>query len=350
MEWSRETEAEGELRSEARDEKGTGRGFESSLAIACWARKAIAGAREREREREREGEERWRRRRRRRRRRDGGRRLAQARRKAGTTTRVNCVCWNTDTGESSSASPKLRARQMSKVGGGSCCSVTVGFGLGRPEVIRWHQHLGTNAWGGVGSPVTCPALQTSLQRLHRFDVYPSSACWLVCLQLPAKPSNRPLSRDRTWTRPPTVRNMTDPASSTPRRMPPRTHSSFATRAAVDHAEQLSRRSSLLPSPSPGEETPLLLGQTSKSLSNRSPAPNHAEDHARKHPGTEPTKPRPGAFPRPVGGTSKLGTFAGVFVPTTLNVLSILMFLRFGFILGQAGVVGMMGEWLTSWHS
>jgi potassium/chloride transporter 9 len=37
----------------------------------------------------------------------------------------------------------------------------------------------------------------------------------------------------------------------------------------------------------------------------------------------------------------LGTFAGVFVPTTLNVLSILMFLRFGFILGQSGVLGMM---------
>ncbi len=44
-----------------------------------------------------------------------------------------------------------------------------------------------------------------------------------------------------------------------------------------------------------------------------------------------------------GGTAKLGTFSGVFVPTTLNVLSILMFLRFGFILGQSGVVGMMGK-------
>lgn len=42
------------------------------------------------------------------------------------------------------------------------------------------------------------------------------------------------------------------------------------------------------------------------------------------------------------GVEKLGTFSGVFVPTTLNVLSVLMFLRFGFILGQSGVVGMMG--------
>lgn len=48
------------------------------------------------------------------------------------------------------------------------------------------------------------------------------------------------------------------------------------------------------------------------------------------------------MPRPVGGSEKLGTFAGVFVPTSLNVLSILMFLRFGFILGQGGFVGMMG--------
>ena len=54
-------------------------------------------------------------------------------------------------------------------------------------------------------------------------------------------------------------------------------------------------------------------------------------------------PRIGALPRPVGGHEKLGTFSGVFVPTTLNVLSILMFLRFGFILGQSGVLGMMGE-------
>lgn len=44
---------------------------------------------------------------------------------------------------------------------------------------------------------------------------------------------------------------------------------------------------------------------------------------------------------------KLGTFSGVFVPTTLNVLSILMFLRFGFILGQGGVLGIMG--IVPWH-
>jgi solute carrier family 12 (potassium/chloride transporters), member 9 len=57
---------------------------------------------------------------------------------------------------------------------------------------------------------------------------------------------------------------------------------------------------------------------------------------------ETTAPKPGLGPRPVGGHGKLGTFSGVFVPTCLNVLSILMFLRFGFILGQGGVLGMMG--------
>ncbi|KAL1858452.1 hypothetical protein Plec18170_002650 [Paecilomyces lecythidis] len=47
-------------------------------------------------------------------------------------------------------------------------------------------------------------------------------------------------------------------------------------------------------------------------------------------------------------SNKLGTFSGVFVPTTLNVLSILMFLRFGFILGQGGVIGMLGMLIASY--
>jgi potassium/chloride transporter 9 len=58
--------------------------------------------------------------------------------------------------------------------------------------------------------------------------------------------------------------------------------------------------------------------------------------------------RHGMAPRPVGGDEKLGTFSGVFVPTSLNVLSILMFLRFGFILGQGGVLGMMGMLIASY--
>ncbi|SCU96926.1 LAMI_0F08240g1_1 [Lachancea mirantina] len=45
---------------------------------------------------------------------------------------------------------------------------------------------------------------------------------------------------------------------------------------------------------------------------------------------------------------KLGTYDGVFVPTTLNVLSILMFLRFGFIIGQMGVIGTLVLLLLSY--
>ncbi|POS85933.1 hypothetical protein EPUL_001864 [Erysiphe pulchra] len=45
---------------------------------------------------------------------------------------------------------------------------------------------------------------------------------------------------------------------------------------------------------------------------------------------------------------KLGMFSGVFVPTCLNVLSILMFLRFGFLLGQAGFLGIMGMLIASY--
>lgn len=50
-------------------------------------------------------------------------------------------------------------------------------------------------------------------------------------------------------------------------------------------------------------------------------------------------------PRSLEEPKKLGTFSGVFVPTSLNVLSILMFIRFGFILGQAGLLGILGVYL-----
>ncbi|RMD41899.1 hypothetical protein DV735_g3219, partial [Chaetothyriales sp. CBS 134920] len=53
-------------------------------------------------------------------------------------------------------------------------------------------------------------------------------------------------------------------------------------------------------------------------------------------------------PRPIGVAGKLGTFSGVFVPTSINVLSILMFIRFGFILGQSGVIGMLGMLIAAY--
>lgn len=56
------------------------------------------------------------------------------------------------------------------------------------------------------------------------------------------------------------------------------------------------------------------------------APNGYQNGQRRKPSQKPAM-------------TKLGTFEGVFLPTTLNVLSILMFLRFGFIIGQMGILG-----------
>lgn len=40
--------------------------------------------------------------------------------------------------------------------------------------------------------------------------------------------------------------------------------------------------------------------------------------------------------------NKLGLVSGVYIPACLNIFSILLFLRFGSILGQIGLVGMLG--------
>jgi len=48
-------------------------------------------------------------------------------------------------------------------------------------------------------------------------------------------------------------------------------------------------------------------------------------------------------PESSGKRTKLGTVSGVYIPVCLNILSILMFLRFGLILGQVGLLGMLGK-------
>ncbi|CAO1631510.1 unnamed protein product [Parajaminaea phylloscopi] len=51
---------------------------------------------------------------------------------------------------------------------------------------------------------------------------------------------------------------------------------------------------------------------------------------------------------PVDVPRKLGTWDGVFVPVSLNILGIILFLRFGFILGQAGLIGSLALLVVSY--
>ena len=169
----------------------------------------------------------------------------------------------------------------------------------------------------------------------------------------------------------------------------RQHSNFQSRTAQDEAGELNRRYSVLAegrgSPSPNERsrsansrkaqnpyepatnattppprehslTKRLFGIHSNDGEDGSPGPRRRSVSGRRKPqpptvgnnllaaqmleATENKKangdtsvPKPGLGPRPIGGDEKLGLFSGVYVPTCLNVLSILMFLRFGFILG-----------------
>ncbi|KAK4192985.1 amino acid permease-domain-containing protein [Podospora australis] len=46
-------------------------------------------------------------------------------------------------------------------------------------------------------------------------------------------------------------------------------------------------------------------------------------------------------PESLNKRNKLGVVSGVYIPVCLNILSILMFLRFGLILGQVGLIGML---------
>lgn len=97
-----------------------------------------------------------------------------------------------------------------------------------------------------------------------------------------------------------------------------------------------------------ETTPLLRKRTMANGQKSQASPTRADLHTdQRNPDGDDKRTKPGLGPRPVGGSDKLGTFSGVFVPTCLNVLSILMFLRFGFILGQAGVLGILGKAMPS---
>lgn len=98
---------------------------------------------------------------------------------------------------------------------------------------------------------------------------------------------------------------------------------------------------------PTETTPLLRKRSTTNGRGSRLSPTRTDPRVAQNADGDDKRTKPGLGPRPVGGHDKLGTFSGVFVPTCLNVLSILMFLRFGFILGQAGVLGIFGKAVPS---
>jgi hypothetical protein len=115
----------------------------------------------------------------------------------------------------------------------------------------------------------------------------------------------------------------DPATndSTP---PPREHE--LTRRFLHLQSNDYGSANILQRSSSGRPKANIIGQDSLTVQ------MHNEAESKKVNGDS-SAPKPGLGPRPVGGDEKLGMFSGVYVPTCLNVLSILMFLRFGFILG-----------------
>ena len=97
--------------------------------------------------------------------------------------------------------------------------------------------------------------------------------------------------------------------------PPRNHS-FSSRLGIHHDEDsahVRRRSAS------GKRK----SQSATPQDRLSSIQIHNEAESKKANG-EPTAPKAGLGPRPIGGTEKLGVFSGVYVPTVLNVLSILM--------------------------
>jgi hypothetical protein len=77
---------------------------------------------------------------------------------------------------------------------------------------------------------------------------------------------------------------------------------------------------------------------------RSNRPNHDKSQNRSEPAF-PTLLNPALA---ATKSSKLGVFSGVFVPCVLSIWGIILFLRFGFIIAQAGVVGTMAMFIVGY--
>ncbi|KAF9951980.1 hypothetical protein BGZ72_006600 [Mortierella alpina] len=84
------------------------------------------------------------------------------------------------------------------------------------------------------------------------------------------------------------------------------------------------------------------------------APTPEQDHQSPGHGRDPGEPAEPVFPtllNPAVATtksSKLGVFSGVFVPCVLSIWGIILFLRFGFIIGQAGVMGTLAMFVVGY--
>lgn len=102
-------------------------------------------------------------------------------------------------------------------------------------------------------------------------------------------------------------------------------------------------------PISSQQTPLLHQQKPINSFQSIPPPAAAAvaSQSTRHEGKEPINNNNIANDTTEAPT-KLGTFDGVFIPTALNVLSILMFLRFGFIIGQLGILGSLGVLIMSY--
>jgi len=80
------------------------------------------------------------------------------------------------------------------------------------------------------------------------------------------------------------------------------------------------------------------------LFNSDPCPDHPADEE-SHDQAFPTQLNPVVATKK---SSKLGVFSGVFVPCVLSIWGIILFLRFGFIIGQAGVLGTMAMFIVGY--
>ena len=47
-----------------------------------------------------------------------------------------------------------------------------------------------------------------------------------------------------------------------------------------------------------------------------------------------------------GGVKRFGAFSGVFTPSILTILGVIMYLRLGWVTGQAGLLGALGIVIT----